>query len=122
MGRFLGRHHTTVSHDGHEQLAFDMRAYARDTIRDYVNITNTKTIKKAHTPFLAKVAEHLDDDGTVGELASTASSVLMKLMWISLGVLRATIQKWSRSCDAHTRLRVREDNEATAKIGLYSRV
>jgi hypothetical protein len=89
-----------------------------DTIQDYINITNTKTFKKAHTPFLAKVAEHLDDDGTVGELASTASSVLMKLMWISLGVLRATIQKWSRSCDTHTRLRVREDNEATAKIGL----
>ena len=48
LGRFLGRHHTTVSHEGHEQLAFDMRAYARDTIQDYVNITNTKTFKKAH--------------------------------------------------------------------------
>ena len=111
LGRFLGRHHTTVSHAGHEQLAFDMRAYARDTIQDYVNITNTKTFKKAHTPFLAKVAEHLDDDEATGELASSASSVLMKLMWISRlarpDVLRATtwlatkVQKWSRSCDAH---------------------
>ena len=48
---------------------------------------------------------------TVGELASTASSVLMKLTWISRlarpDVLRATtwlatkVQKWSRSCDTH---------------------
>jgi hypothetical protein len=53
LGRFLGRHHITVSRDGHEQLAFDMRAYARDMIQDYVNMTNTKTFRKAHTPFVA---------------------------------------------------------------------
>ena len=39
--------------------------------------------KHTHTPFLAKVAEHLDDDEATGELASTANSVLMKLMGIS---------------------------------------
>jgi hypothetical protein len=76
LGRFLGRHHTTISHDGHEH----MRAYAKDMIRDYVNLTNTKIFKKAHTPFLAKVAEHLDDDEAVGELVSSASSIRMKLM------------------------------------------
>ena len=56
LGRFLGRHHTTIAHDDYERLAFDMRAYAKDMIQDYVNITNTKVFKRAHTPFLAKVA------------------------------------------------------------------
>ena len=111
LGRFLGRHHTTIAHDDHERLAFDMRAYAKDMIQDYVSITNTKVFKRAHTPFLAKVAEHLDDDNAVGELATSASSVLMKLMWVSRlarpDPLRATtwlatkVQKWSRSCDTH---------------------
>lgn len=60
LGRFLGRHHTTIAHDDHERVAFDMWTYAKDMIQDYVNITNTKVFKRAHTPFLAKVAEHLD--------------------------------------------------------------
>lgn len=32
LGRFLGRHHTTIAYDDHERLAFDMRAYAKDMI------------------------------------------------------------------------------------------
>ena len=114
LGRFLGRHRTTIAHDDHERLAFDTRAYAKDMIQDYVNITNTKVFKREQTPCLAKVAEHLDDDNEVGELATSASSVLMKLMWISRlarpDLLRATtwlatkVQKWSRSCDTHTHL------------------
>ena len=99
LGRFLGGHHTTIAHDDHESLAFDMRVYAKDMTQDCVNITHTHThtprsSKRAHTPFLAKVAEHLDDDSGVGELAMSASSVLMKLMWISRlarpDLLRAT--------------------------------
>ena len=54
--------------------------YAKDMIQDYVNIANTKVFKRVHTIFLAKVAKHLDDDGGVGELATSASSVLMTLM------------------------------------------
>ena len=42
LGRFLGRHHAAIAYDDHERLAFDMRAYAKDMIQDYVNITNTK--------------------------------------------------------------------------------
>lgn len=93
------------------QLAVDMRAYARDMIQDYVIMTNTKTFQKALTPFLVKVAEYLDDAEAVGELVSSASSFLMKLMWISRlarpDLLRATtwlatkVQKWNRFCDAH---------------------
>ena len=33
LGQSVWRHHATISHDGHEQLAFDMRAYARDMIQ-----------------------------------------------------------------------------------------
>ena len=115
LGRFLGRHHTTIAHDDHERLAFDMRAYAKDMIQDYANITNTKVFKRAHALFLAKVTEHLDDDSGVGELATSASSVLMKLMWISClarpDLLRATTRPATKvykstikvewSCDAH---------------------
>ena len=32
LSRFLRRHHTTIAHDDHERLAFDMRAYAKDMI------------------------------------------------------------------------------------------
>ena len=66
LGRFFGRHHATIAYHDHERLAFDMRRYAKDMIQDYVNITNTKVFKRAHTPFLAKVAEHLDDDSRLG--------------------------------------------------------
>ena len=56
-------------------------------------MTNTKTFQKALTA-AAKVAEYLDDDEAVGELDSSASSILMKLMWISRlarpDLLRAT--------------------------------
>ena len=49
LGRFLGRHHAAIAYDDHERLAFDMRAYAKDMIQDYVNITNTNVFKRAHT-------------------------------------------------------------------------
>ena len=49
LGRFLGRHHTYRFTRRTERLDFDMRAYARDMIQDYVNLTNTKIFKKAHT-------------------------------------------------------------------------
>ena len=112
LGRFLGRHHTTIKHDDRERFAFDMRAYAKDIVQEYATLTGTTVFKKAHTPFLAKVAERLDEqEEAEGQLASSASSILMKLMWISRlarpDVLRATtwlatkIHCWNRACDAH---------------------
>ena len=32
LGRFLGRHHTTVKCGEEERFAFDMRAYAKDIV------------------------------------------------------------------------------------------
>lgn len=46
LGRFLGRHHITVSRDGHEQLAFDMRAH--------------EGIRQRHDPRLCQHDQHQD--------------------------------------------------------------
>ena len=112
LGRFLGRHHATVRCEGDERFAFDMRAYAKDIVQEYATLTRTTVFKAANTPFLVKVAKRLDDQQEAeGRLASSASSVLMKLMWISRlarpDLLRATtwlateIHCWNRACDAH---------------------
>ena len=67
--------------------------------------------KKAHTPFLSKVVKKLEEEEPIGRLSSLASSILMKLMWISRlarpDLLRATtwlatkIHAWTASCDGH---------------------
>ena len=111
IGRFLGRHHSTVKHEGQERFAFDMRSYAKDMLQEYVQLTGMSNFKKANTPFLSKVAEKLEGEEPVGRLSSTASSILMKLMWISRlarpALLRATtwlatkIHAWTASCDGH---------------------
>ena len=111
IGRFLGRHHSTVKHEGQERFAFDMRSYAKDMLQEYVQLTGMSNFKKANTPFLSKVAEKLEEEEPVGRLSSTASSILMKLMWISRlarpDLLRATtwlatkIHAWTASCDGH---------------------
>ena len=111
IGRFLGRHHATVKCEGQERFAFDMRSYAKDMIQEYVQLTGMPNFKKAHTPFLSKVAEKLEEEEPIGRLSSLASSILMKLMWISRlarpDLLRATtwlatkIHAWTASCDGH---------------------
>ena len=114
LGRFLGRHHTTIKHEEHERFAFDMRAYSKDIVQDFAQLTGATAFKKAASPFLAKVAEKLDGkdpEEPQGQLADSACSVLMKLMWLSRlarpDLLRATtwlatkIHSWTRSCDVH---------------------
>ena len=114
LGRFLGRHHTTIKHDEHERFAFDMRAYSKDIVQDFAQLTGATAFKKAASPFLAKVAEKLDGkdpEEPQGQLADSACAVLMKLMWLSRlarpDLLRATtwlatkIHSWIRSCDVH---------------------
>ena len=49
LGRFLGRHHTTIAHDDYERLAFDMRAYAKDMIQDCQDHKTPRSLKE-HTP------------------------------------------------------------------------
>ena len=107
LGRFLGRHHTTVEHQGKELFAFDMRAYAQDIVTDYLRITNGKQLKRANTPFFAN--GDIEEDDSRGELADKASSILMKMMWLARlarpDLLRVTtwlatkIQKWCCGCD-----------------------
>ena len=60
LGRFLGRHHTNIKHEEHERFAFDMRAYSKDIVQDFAQLTGVTVFNKAASPFLAKVAEKLD--------------------------------------------------------------
>ena len=106
LGRFLGRHHSTIKVDEKELFAFDMRAYAQDIVMDYLRITNGK-LKHVNTPFFAN--GDIETDDSRGELADKASSILMKMMWLArlarpdlLRVrtwLATKIQKWCSSCD-----------------------
>ena len=107
LGRFLGRHHTTIEREGKELFAFDMRAYAQDIVTDYLRITEGKQLKKVNTPFFAN--GDIEEDDSRGELADKASSILMKMMWLARlarpDLLRVTtwlatkIQKWCAGCD-----------------------
>lgn len=82
IGRLLGRHHATITCEGHEQFAFDVRSYAKDMLQDYAQMTGTMKFKNARTPVLSKVAEKLEDEELLERLSNAASSILMKLMWI----------------------------------------
>lgn len=87
----------------HESICEDVTEYSR--------LTGCKDFKKVAAPFLCKVAEHLDDDESEGELARISASILMRLMWLSRlarpDLLRATawlatkMHCWYRACDAH---------------------
>ena len=107
LGRFLGRHHSTVKVGDEETFAFDMRAYAQDIVTDYLRLSGGKKLKQVKTPFFA--SGDIESDGARGELADRASSILMKMMWLARlarpDLLRVTtwlatkIQKWCTGCD-----------------------
>ena len=82
LGRFLGRHHSTVEFRNQELFAFDMRAYAESIVNDYVRLIGHARLKRVSTPFLSKTTV-IEESPAKGELASSASSVLMKLMWLA---------------------------------------
>ena len=110
LGRFLGRHHSTVEFRNQELFAFDMRAYAESIVNDYVRLIGHAKLKRVSTPFLSKTTV-LEEAPTKGELARSASSVLMKLMWLARlsrpDMLRVTtwlatkVQQWTTECDNH---------------------
>ena len=54
LGRFLGRHHSTVEFRNQELFAFDMRAYGGSIVNDYVRLIGHSKLKKVSTPFLSK--------------------------------------------------------------------
>lgn len=59
------------------------RAYAEGIIAECAHLTGCVDFKKAGAPFLAKVADHLDDDPAARELAKVSASLLMRLMWLA---------------------------------------
>ena len=81
LGRFLGRHHSTVKVDSTEFSGFDMRAYAEATVQEYLRVANSPKMKVVASPFLNKGFVGADERGA---LAASASSILMRLMWLQL--------------------------------------
>ena len=110
LGRFLGRHHSTVEFRNQELFAFDMRAYAESIVNDYVRLIGHAKLKRVSTPFLSKTTV-LEEAPTKGELSGSASSVLMKLMWLArlsrpdmprvTTWLATKVQQWTTECDNH---------------------
>ena len=110
IGRFLGRHHSMIKYNDQDRFAFDMRAYAESIVNDYCQLVGHAKLKKVNTPFLSKTTV-VEDSPARGELATSASSVLMKLMWLARlarpDMLRVTtwlatkVQQWTTECDNH---------------------
>ena len=59
-----------------------MRAYGGSIVNDYVRLIGHSRLKKVSTPFLSKTSM-IEDSPAKGELAGSASSVLMKLTWLA---------------------------------------
>ena len=112
LGRFLGRHHETLKCEDGVRFGFDMPSYAEATIGEYKRVAGVNEVKPASTPFLGKCKKYEDDDEDhlVGTPHESASSILMRLMWLARlarpDLLKATcwlatrVQTWTRFCDA----------------------
>eukprot|EP00435_Cladocopium_sp_Y103_P016069 s1173_g4.t1 len=110
IGRFLGRHRSMIKYNDQDRFAFDMRAYAESIVNAYCQLIGHAKLKKVNTPFLSKTTV-IEDAPAKGELAGSASSVLMKLMWLARlarpDMLRVTtrlatkVQQWTTECDNH---------------------
>ena len=108
LGRFLGRHHSTVEVDNTEFFGFDMRAYAEATVQEYLRVANSPKMKVVASPFLSKGFVGAEERGA---LASSASSILMRLMWLArlarpdllrvVTWLATMVQSWTQACDAY---------------------
>lgn len=68
LGRFLGKHHSTIEFRNQELFAFDMRAYAESIVNVYVRLIGHAKLKGVSTPFLAKTSV-LEETPAKGELA-----------------------------------------------------
>ena len=129
LERFLGRHHVfSKDADGNPAVAFDMQAYAQQTVDLYLASTaavqhlvapaaegdteqgkKAVKLKAASTPFCPDGSLLAVDDEEKGELSSAACSILMKALWLArlarpdilkaIGDLASHVQKWSRNDD-----------------------
>ena len=108
LERFLGRHHELSQEKGANTVAYDMSAYARQTVDMYVERTGAK-MKRVATPFCPEGALVHGDEDELGELAPHACAILMKMLWLArlsrpdilkpIGDLATRIQKWTRNND-----------------------
>ena len=63
LDRFLGRDHKVVAQDsGARRVVYDMRSYAEQTIKHYVDITKCTNLRAASTPFVPEGAVAEEDD------------------------------------------------------------
>ena len=85
-----------------------MRDYARQACQMYEEVSGLR-LKPASTPFLTEGSLTPEGEDVRGELATSACSILMKLLWLgrlarpdiikAINDLATKVQQWSRNCD-----------------------
>ena len=124
LGRFLGRHHTTVKHDEHERFAFDMRAYSKDIVQDFAQLTGATAFKKAASPFLAKVAEKLDGKDpalvlvrSLGQKADIFTKAVSNGLWNNAVELLGIVSEYQVISSTQTGLKMKEEINLNEALG-----
>jgi hypothetical protein len=104
LTQFLGRFH----HLSSNSCVFNMIDCCEEAINGYKEITNA-TLKHVTTPYVSDGVLTDQDYEITGEIAHKASSVLMKLLWVSrlcrpdlafgICLLAGQVTTWSRNSD-----------------------
>ena len=106
LSQFLGRFHHLHDHG----CVFDMVDYCQEAINLYLDVAGKDLVlRKVSTPYVSDGVLTDADYQITGQVADKASSVLMKLLWVtrlcrpdlaySICLLAGQVTKWSRNCD-----------------------
>ena len=89
-------------------LALTRVLNAEATVQEYLRVANGPKMKVVASPFLSKGFVGADERGA---LAASASSILMRLMWLArlarpdllrvVTWLATMVQSWTQACDAY---------------------
>lgn len=106
LSQFLGRFH----HLSPGSCVLDMRDYSREAVNLYLSIVGKSTkLRTVTTPFVSEGSLIDSDYQTTGEISDKASSILMKILWLTrlcrpdlsypVCVLAGQVTCWSRNSD-----------------------
>jgi hypothetical protein len=112
QGRYLGCNHIATSDHTGSHITYDMKDFLVQCIEKYVSVCPTE-VKLKHVPSPGLDESTLTDDDyeAPGSLASSACSVLMKILYAaraarwdllkSVCYLAGKVTKWTRACDTY---------------------
>ena len=110
LSQFLGRNHHFNPEYTTCTLDMRVRDYCREAIDMYKDICGPKTVlRQVGTPYVSEGILTTADYEVTGQIATKASSVLMKLLWLcrlarpdlafAISQLATQVTRWSRNCD-----------------------